>query len=185
MQNAQEFQAALLPFVGGDPVAFRCPDTGLPYTPNAALSRKSYPTDDSDTIEVVRDSEPHADGLNTVVFLDGHVEHGGVEVGDPVMILVDRAEALSIAVSQYMQDNDETFPPMQTPQAFQAAVYPYAHSRRIFNAPNGLPFVPNPALSGVGFASIADPSGTVLFHDSAPYPDGLPTVVYPNARKTP
>ena len=180
MQDAQEFQAALLPFVGGDPAAFHCPDTGLPYTPNAALSGKVSPSiqGDVDTVEVVGDSEPHKDGLRTAVFLDGHVEHGGVEVGDPVTILADRAKALSLAVSQYVQDNDGTFPPMGTPQAFQAAVYPYAHSRRIFNAPNGQPFVPNAALSGVTLASVADPASTVLFQDTAPYTGGAPAIAF-------
>ena len=179
MGNAREFQAALLPYVK-DPAVFRCPDTGLPYTPNAALSRQSYSliAGDLDTVPVAQDSAAHADGLSTIVFLDGHVERGGVEYGDPVAIITARERQVALAVIQYTQDNDEIYPPMQSVSALQAAVYPFTHSHRIFNAPNGQPFVPNAALSGVTISSIAAPATTVLLQDTAPYVDGIPTTAY-------
>ena len=179
MQTASAFQAALLPYVK-DPAVFRCPDTGLPYTPNAALSRKSYPsiTGDVDTVEVVRDSAPHRDGLVTVVFLDGHVEHGGVEYGDPTVITTQREKDVATAVLAYAQDNNEIFPPMHTPQELQASVYPYVHRRRLFNAPTGQPFVPNAALSGVASSTISDPAVTVVVQDTPPYLDGVLTIAY-------
>ncbi len=179
MGNAQEFQAALMPYVG-DASVFRCPDTGLPYTPNAALSRGTYPpyTTDVDVIEVVRDSAPHGDGQATVVFLDGHVEHGGVEYGDATAIITEREKAVAIAIIEYTEDADETYPPMHTLDELQTAVYPFTHSHRIFYSPTGQPFVPNAALSGVFLSAVPDPIHTILIQDTAPYVDGAPTIAY-------
>lgn len=179
MQNAQVFQAAVRPYAVSA-AAFYCPETGLPYTPNAALSGKFLTSlsGDTDTIELARDSQPHADGLYTVLFVDGTVKHGDQIVGDPNDIVVSRAKQLALATTQYAQDYDETLPPMHTPEEFQAALAPYTHSHVVFYAPNGRPFLPNADLSGVSLASIADPSSTLLLTDQAPYVSGAQTVAY-------
>lgn len=179
MQNAQVFQTAVRPFAVSAAV-FYSPETGLPYTPNAAISGKllNSLSGDTDTIEVARDSQPHADGLYTVVFLDGTVEHGGQIVGDPNRIVTSRAKILGLAVQQYTQDYDEILPPMHTPDEFQTALFPYTRSHNVFYAPNGKPFLPNASLSGVSLASIADPSSTVLLMDQPPYVSGAPTLAY-------
>ena len=179
MQNAQVFQAAVRPFATSSAV-FYCPDTGLPYTPDAAFSGKALTSfsGDYDTIELVQDSQPHADGLYTVLFLGGTVQHGGQIVGDPNDIVVSRAKQLGLAVTEYTQDNDELLPPMQNPEAFQTALAPYTHSHAIFYAPNGKPFLPNADLSGVYIATIAHPSSTLLLTDQAPYVSGAPTLAY-------
>ena len=112
MQTPQAFRTAVMPFVK-DASAFTCPDTGLPYTINAAVSQKSIPSlgNNTDTVEIARDPQPHEDGLIAVGFLDGHVERGGVEYGDPTAIITSREKALTLAVTQYTQDNDEAYPP--------------------------------------------------------------------------
>ena len=185
-QTAQQFQAALLPFVK-DQARFFCPDTGLAYVPNPAISGKfigSFPN--AETTEVLRDAKPHEDGRSTVLFLDGHVERGGIEQGDPNALRFAHARALSLGVAQYTQDYDEKFPPTDTQPHFEAAVYPYARSRRAFVDPiNHKPFVPNPALSGVSLASINDPDTTEVFRDDQPYPNGVPLIAYVDGRITP
>ena len=179
------FQAALRPYVDS-PARFLCPDTGLPYTPNPAISGRSltqFP--DPEAVEVARDSRPHADGKNTVLFLDGRVERGGAEQGDPNKIITARAKAVALGVIQYTQDNDELYPPMHTAQEFQEAVYPYVRSHRAFVSPaSGQPFLPNPALSGVSLASLGSPATTVLFQDQAPYTGGQPLIAYADGHIT-
>ena len=178
-QNTQVFQTRLRPYVTSSSV-FYCPDTGLPYTPNAAISGKSFSSfsGDYDTIEVAQDSQPHADGLYTVLYLDGTVQHGGQTVGDPNDIVVSRAKSLALAVTQYTQDNDEILPPMHTPEEFHAALAPYTYSQAIFYAPNGKPFLPNADLSGVSLVSIANPHSTLLLADQEPYVNGVQTRAY-------
>ncbi len=179
MQNAQVFQAAVRPFAVSAAV-FYCPETGLPYTPNAALSGRALNSlsGDYNTIEEARDSQPHADGLYTVLHLDGTVQHGTQIVGDPNDIVVGRAKQLGLAVQQYAQDSDETLPPMHTLEEFQTALAPYTRSHAVFYSPNGKPFVPNAALSGVRLVSIDDPSTTLLLMDQPPYVGGAPTLLY-------
>ena len=182
----QEFQAALLPFVK-DPARFVCPDTGLPYVPNPALSGKPVTSfTDPESVVVLRDAKPHSDGQSTVLFLDGRIERGGVEQGDPNALRYARAQALSYVVAEYTQDNDEKYPPTDTQPHFAAAVSSFVRSRRIFVDPlNGKPFVPNPAISGVSLASINDPDTTEVFRDDRPYPNGVPLIAYVDGRITP
>ena len=94
------------------------------------------------------------------------------------------AKQLAIAVTEYAQDYDETFPPMQNVSAFQAAVLPYLGDRQAFFNTNGQPFVPNAALSGVSLASLADPASTALFQDTPPYTGGAPTTGYADGHVT-
>ena len=73
MKTSASFETATLPYVKGLRY-FRCPATGLHYVPNAALSQTSlslYP--DPASVQVLQDAKPHADGLSTYSYLDGHV----------------------------------------------------------------------------------------------------------------
>ena len=182
----QEFQAALLPFVK-DPARFVCPDTGLPYVPNPALSGRFVGSfTNAETAEVLRDAKPHEDGRSTVLFLDGYIERGGVEQGDPNALRYARAQVLSYAIAEYAQDNDGVYPPTDTQAHFEAAVYSFVRSHRIFVDPlNGKAFVPNPAVSGVSLASINDPNTTEVFRDDQPYPNGVPLIAYADGHITP
>lgn len=173
-----EFQAALSPY-GVSPMTFTCPDTGQPFTLNLALSGHTvseYP--DPGRVEVVREDPAPANQPAAILFLDGHVERGGVETGDPALMVVSRANAVSLAVLQYTQDNDEIYPPMHNPQEFQSAIRPYLSSRRSFVTPSGADFVPNSDLSGRSVNSITDPHTTILFREPAPYTGGLDTAAY-------
>ena len=171
------FQAALLPFVQ-DPLVFISPETGKPFLPNPAISHLQITQfSDLGTVVIFQDAPPP--GLAPVIaFLDQHIERNGIEQGNPDLIVYYRARQVAFGVIQYTQDSNGILPPMQNPAAFQAAVYPYTHSHRVFYSPNGKPFIPNAALSGVALSSINDLAHTVLFQDSPPYVGGIPTIAY-------
>jgi hypothetical protein len=180
MQTPQAFQTAVLPFVK-DPSAFVCPDTGMPYIPNAALSGQGiYNTGvDFDTVELVRDAAPHEDGETAIAYLDGIVKRGGLEYkGDPNSTVVSSAKQLSLGVAQYTQDNDESYPPMKTPQEFDAALSPYVRNQSVFSTPTGSLFIPNAALDHINLSAVANPANTILFQDAPPYVGGHPTIAY-------
>lgn len=78
-----------------------------------------------------------------------------------------RLNALTLAVTEYAQDNGVCLPPMQPLAAFQAAVSPYTRSTETFHQhedPSVL-FLPNPNLSGRRLSSLHTP--TVLLYESA------------------
>ena len=179
------FDTALRPYVP-DPAVLSSRVTGKPFIPNPAISGKSISVfSDPSTVALFSDTLPPSRVPATVGFLDGHVERGGVFQLTPDSSY-DNAKALALGVIQYTQDNDETYPPMKTQAAFQAAVLPYAVNSSVFADPaNGKPFLPNPALSQVPTPSIADPSQTVLFQSSTPYTNGVPTIAYADGHVTP
>ena len=76
--------------------------------------------------------------------------------------------ALTLAVTQYAQDNGVCLPPMQPLTAFQAAVLPYTRSREAFHRheDSAVLFLPNPILSDRRLSSFHAP--TVLLYESAP-----------------
>ncbi len=178
MSNAVVFDAALLPYVH-DPSTFVSADTGRLFQPNAAIS--GYPVTQVrslDTTEVFNDAAP---GQPTIItFMDGHVEQNGIQSGNPVLVSISRAQALSLGVEQYAQDYDETLPPMQTTSIFDTALYPYTRSHLVFtdNLTNQ-PFVPNPALSGLSLGTVSgDPSTIPVFASAQVATDGYKTVAY-------
>jgi len=177
--TAAAFHAALLPYVSSSSV-FVCPETHADYQPNQAISGESIAAvSDIHSTVLFQDTVQHTDGKTTVAYVDGSVLYDGKEVGDVNQICVDRAHDLAIGVEQYVQDYDETFPPMNTQAAFEAAVSPYVRNPRDFICPatNKL-FVPNPNLSNVPLNSIVDSQTTVLFSDPDAHPDGIKTVAY-------
>lgn len=185
-QTTAAFDAALRPYVA-DPNTFVSRVTGKAFIPNPAISGKSL-TSFADPYKVVvfQDVPPPSQTLDTVGFLDGHVERGGVVQGDPKLRSYNNAKLLALGVIQYTQDNDEIFPPTNTQAAFKTALLPYVHNSSLFIDPtNGKPFLPNPALSRVSLASIADPYMTVLLQSQMPYHDGISTIAYADGHVTP
>ena len=186
MQTPQALQTAVIPY-NQFPEDFICPDTGLAYIPNAALSGQAIPSLGSniDTIEVARDAAPHEDGETAIIYLDGSVQRGGEEFkSDPNTTVVSNAKQLALAVTQYTQDYDEFFPPMKTPREFDAALSPYVGSQSIFSTPIGSLFVPNAALDHINLSAVADPANTILFQDAPPYVGGQPTIAYADGHVT-
>lgn len=93
---------------------------------------------------------------------------------------VKNAAFLNIAISQYVQDYDEKFPPTSTIPAFQAAVLPYAKARSVFTCPvTGTDYKPNPELSNTVLPWLGpDLAAVEVFRDGQVHADGLPTVAY-------
>ncbi|BDI33782.1 hypothetical protein CCAX7_58330 [Capsulimonas corticalis] len=181
------FQAALLPYVGRTS-AFTCPATHLAYVPNPAISGHSifeYRATEDTTI-VFQDAAPHPSHKSTVGFLDGHVEQGGVEAGDPDQLCVDHVKAISLAVLQYVQDNDERYPLLDSPDHAKTALMPYVTSARMFICPaTGQPYVFNASLSYVAFPSIASPTTTIVMQDAIAHSNGVKTIGYADGHVTP
>ncbi len=76
--------------------------------------------------------------------------------------------ALTLAVTQYAQDNGGCLPPMQPLPAFQAAVLPYTAGAAVFHSHEdpAVLFLPNLHLSGRRLSSFHAP--TVLLYESTP-----------------
>ncbi len=96
------------------------------------------------------------------------------------LLCVKNAAFLNIAVSQYVQDYDEKFPPTSTIPAFQAAVLPYAKARSVFTCPvTGTDYKPNPGLSNAVLVRLGpDLAAVEVFRDGQVHADGLPTIAY-------
>ncbi len=180
------FDAALRPYVP-DPAVFVSRVTGKPFVPNAAVGGQSLASfSDPSTVAVFQDVLPPSKVPDTVGFLDGHVERGGVIQGDPKLLSYGNAKSLAIGVIEYTQDNDEILPPTNTQAAFQTALLPYVRNSHLFVDPlNGKPFLPNPALSQVPLYSISDPHAIILLQSQMPYQNGVPTVAYVDDHVTP
>jgi len=177
--SVASFHAALLPYVS-NPSVFVCPATHLDYAPNPAVSGVLvWNVANSHTTAVFQDAAPHIGGKTIVAYVDGSVSDGSPSNEDVNQVCVDRAFQVGLGLQQYIQDNDEIYPPMHTPAEFEAAVIPYVKDNQDFVCPTThKPFVPNASLSGVSLASIADPASTVAFSDPDAHDDGIKTVGY-------
>jgi len=190
MTSQPAFRAALTAYVP-DSRIFICPDTGQPYVPNATFDHvwagdQAFTGGfDWSTAPVILDAVPHQDGVKTLGYYDNIITRGGVEQGDPDKLCVQRMRVLSLAVAQYVQDNDERFPPMQNPTIFRGAVRPYLKDSRLFACPaTGELFVPNYKLTYVSLASIANPAATLMLIDHSPHKDGIQTRAYADGHVT-
>jgi len=179
------FRKALTSYVSG-PNVFVCPATHTYYVPNPAISNmslRSFATMDSTVL--FQDSPLHSDGEKTVAYLDGTVMHGSDELLGAGQACVNRADRIALGVIQYVQDNDECYPPMKSTAQFETAVMPYVRSRRYFICPaTNEHFKPNGALSGRSLASIADPTHTIIFTDPVAHSDGIKTIAYADGHVT-
>src|SRR5260221_13296758 len=74
MRSAAATQTAIYPYVKNRKV-FVCPATSKPYVPNAAVGNKLLAKIPKPVTTMIwRDAKPHADGMWTVAYLDGHVK---------------------------------------------------------------------------------------------------------------
>lgn len=96
------------------------------------------------------------------------------------LLCVKNAASLNLAVSQYVQDHDEQFPPTTSASAFQAAVLPYAQARSVFTCPvTGADYKPNAQISNAVLVRLGpDLAKVEVFRDGQVHADGLPTVAY-------
>lgn len=86
---------------------------------------------------------------------------------------------LVLGVMQYIQDNDENFPLMQSMYQLKKAVYPYIKSEQVFKQPSNDKFyVPNSALSKKSLASLMSPSTFAAIYEADFGSDGKRAVAF-------
>jgi len=93
---------------------------------------------------------------------------------------------LGLATMQYMQDHNETYPPMDTMDHYKAALSTYVkddpqHSLFVQTGEN-VPYILNSKLSKVNLALIDDPANTVVAKEAVPHQGGLIAVLYVSGR---
>lgn len=82
---------------------------------------------------------------------------------------VSNLKQLGLAVMQYLQDYDETYPPIKGASQVKNALMPYVKSASVFLDPHTKQqYKFNPKLSGLTLAKLADPAGTVLAYEPGP-----------------
>ena len=174
MKTQAAFQAAVRPYVPSSRV-FVDPANGKPFVPNPALSQVSIASigDPAHTV-VFQSDTPYLNGIPTVAYADGHVTPAppatpsGLAAAD-----ASNLRLIGLAVTQYTQDADEHYPTTTDYPTFENQLLPYTKNADIFVSPgSGLPYVLNPAVSGVTVASLADPTTTELARDAQLNPDG-------------
>ena len=165
------FQAALLPYVRGRRF-FVDPLNGQPFLPNPAISQKPlFRISEPQTTIVVQSAMPYPDGVPTVAYLDGHAAHGSLRA--PAEEDVQNLKQIGLASIQYTQDHDAKLPPTSDYGAFEAALAPYLNDTPLFVSPDTqLPYLLNPAVSGVSLGSLANPAQTELARDAQRNADG-------------
>jgi prepilin-type processing-associated H-X9-DG protein len=183
MHTAAQMDASLGSYVKST-WKFSCPETLQAYQPNPNLSGVNENTiADPATTTGVADQRAHPDGDTTYAYLDGHAFHGQVATGfvtEPELCL-NNVKRINLALALYVQDYDETFPPMQNAQVLQTALKPYLRGANplLFICPvTGLQYMPNSALSYSQLGNIANPSTTVTLKDAARHPNGKTTYGY-------
>ncbi|BDI33783.1 hypothetical protein CCAX7_58340 [Capsulimonas corticalis] len=181
------FQTAVSPYLANKS-AFICPATHLAYQPNPAIGGHSLAEFNTPrTVAVFQDTASHANHKSTVTFLDGHVEQGGVTAdSNPDIACGSQIRQLSLAMLEYVQDNDLQYPLLDTASHAQAALMPYAKDSSLFTCPStGAPYKFNSNLSYVNYTSIAHPGAVVVVQDSVTHSDGVTTIGYADGHVTP
>ena len=86
---------------------------------------------------------------------------------------------LGIALIQYAQEYDETYPPMQNLEVFRKAILPYVKDDKLFSQPkNQKPYLINPELSGKSFIKIKNPTTFVALYEAEVGSDGKRGVAF-------
>jgi prepilin-type processing-associated H-X9-DG protein len=86
---------------------------------------------------------------------------------------------IAIGLLMYIQDYDDTLPPMKSTASVQTAIFPYIKNKAVFTCPvTKKGYVYSAALGKKKMAQIKAPASTVMLKDAVPHPDGMTTVAY-------
>lgn len=86
---------------------------------------------------------------------------------------------IGLAMTMYIQDYDETLPPMLSAAAVQKALLPYAKRSAVFQQPEAhAPYLPNTSLSRRRYRTFKDPADMVIYYEAAPGLDGTRAVLF-------
>ncbi len=92
---------------------------------------------------------------------------------------VTNLKQIGLGMVQYVQDNDEKYPPMQSAAIAQKAIYPYIKSDAIFlNPATHEPYRVNTSLSNQSLAVLDNPSNFVQYYEADAAADGLRAVLF-------
>ena len=98
---------------------------------------------------------------------------------------VDNLKQLGLATLMYVQDYNETFPPMQSFEEIKKLLMPYVKNESVFYLPGTkTPYSFNPLLNKHRFLTIPMPAKLVLFYEPHPRPDGSVAAVFADGHVT-
>jgi len=102
------------------------------------------------------------------------------EVPDAQTRGLSNIKQVSLGMIMYTTDYDDITPYAQSTKTVEYLTYPYVKNRDVWKThnPNGSRFLFNMAVAGVSTTDIEDPAETVLFYESAAWPDGRRIVAY-------
>lgn len=178
--SSSQVEGVLLPYVKQRSY-FDCPVTGAHYRVYTDLSAQSLAAIPNPyQVPTMHDGVPHPDGLETVAYLDGHLERGGVlAICDDEQSqgpCIANVRSLTLGTEMYAEDYDETLPNTSTYAPFKTGLYPYVKLDSVFVCPyTHYRYAPNPAISDEPLWSLLAPSTTVLLKDHVPHADGVRT----------
>jgi prepilin-type processing-associated H-X9-DG protein len=181
MQNATVFSTALSTYAPYPQPLTTCPVTNTKYKPYAPLSGVSFYSigGNPDQIEILRDAQPHPDHLLTVLFLDGHVEHGGQDPADKQLTCVQNTQQLVLAVQMYAQDYDEVLPTLSDAATAETLLLPYVGMTGPFTCPvTHLPYTYNASIGGHTLQTYPRTDQVEIVRDSQPHPGNQTTIAY-------
>jgi prepilin-type processing-associated H-X9-DG protein len=125
--------------------------------------------------ELARNEQQIAEARAAAQTMPGVV----VNTEGPRAASISNLKQLALAVMQYAQDHNETFPPLQNVEEMKKALLPYVKNEALFVHPGtGEPYQPNPALAEKRMAAMAEPAATVLFYEMSAGDDGRRGVAY-------
>ncbi len=79
----------------------------------------------------------------------------------------------------YLQDYDETLPPMKSMAGTQKLLSPYVRNSSAYTCPaTKRTYKTNPVLNTKPLGSVAEPSKAVSFYDAAPHEDTQYSIAY-------
>ncbi len=179
LSNSQQTVTVLTPYVKNSNI-FICPQTGLHYLYNSRLSGQSLASITQPAYTwVLTDAATHPDGKKTTAYLNGSVVHPGYAApgisGAPYANNQDCLKSVkmdSLATLMYVQDYDETLPPMYSPAQYDNLLLPYLQNKSTIACPITFTlYLPTASLSGIPLAMIEAPASTVVLQDYRKHPD--------------
>lgn len=93
---------------------------------------------------------------------------------------VSNAKQIALGMLMYCADYDDITPYAQSTATVQWVTMPYLKNMKIWETgnPNNSRFIYNPAIAGVNMTDVEEPAATVLYYESAPWPDRRRVVAY-------